>query len=63
LPLVRPLARKQGTPKSVTESHYILATTSLKFRAWFTKFQADMLGVMKNAILLVRLAMQAPGRT
>jgi hypothetical protein len=60
---VRPLARKQGTPRSVTEAHYILATTSLKFRAWFTKFQADMPGVMKHAILLVRLAVHGLWRT
>ena len=60
---MRPLARKQGTPRSVTEAHYILATTSLKFRAWFTKFQADMPGVMKHAILLVRLAVHGLWRT
>ncbi len=33
---------KQGTPKSLTEAHYILANTSLKFRALIVKFQGDM---------------------
>jgi hypothetical protein len=35
--LVRRIS-KQGTPKSITEAHYILATKSLKFRAWIAKF-------------------------
>jgi hypothetical protein len=33
---------KQGTPKFTTETHYILATISLKFRAQITKFQGDV---------------------
>jgi len=35
--LVRRIS-KQGTAKSVTEAHYILAATSLEFRAWIAKF-------------------------
>jgi hypothetical protein len=51
---VRPLT-KQGTPKFVTEAHYILATISLKFRARITKFQGDVPKALKHGISLVRL--------
>jgi hypothetical protein len=39
----------------VTKVHYILATTSLKFRARITKFQGDVPEVLKYGISLVRL--------
>jgi hypothetical protein len=52
---VRPLT-KQGTPKFVTEAHYILATISLKFRAGITKFQGGVPKALKDGISLVRLA-------
>jgi hypothetical protein len=47
---------KQGTPKFITEVHYILATISLKFRAQITKFQGDVPEALKHGISLVRLA-------
>ena len=55
VPQVRPLT-KQGTPKLVTEAHYILATVPLKFRARITKFQGDVPKALKHGISLVRLA-------
>jgi hypothetical protein len=50
------LVTKQGTPKFVTEAHYILATISLKFRAGITKFQGGVPKALKDGISLVRLA-------
>jgi hypothetical protein len=46
---------KQGTPKFLTEAHYILATISLKFRARITKFQGDVPKALNHGISLVRL--------
>jgi hypothetical protein len=46
---------KQGTPKFITEVHYILATISLKFRARITKFQGDVPEALEHGISLVRL--------
>jgi hypothetical protein len=39
----------------ITEAHYILATTSLKFRARITKFQGDVPEALNHGISLVRL--------
>jgi len=42
---------KQGTPKFITEAHYLLATISLKSRARITEFQGDVPEALKHGFV------------